>query len=496
MLKVNELLKFSHDRDADFAKSCGDLGKAIDKFAGQEELSEWYSYFEKMYGLPENVVRQQVKRHIERFYDYKMTGFIGKIFPGRPFFSAIRHILALVYMLVFSRMYRSRPRQYELIADWIAADDEYMRFNNLMSLFGRDKCLAVTVKRIGAAFGPTALRPTGRAYDVKIVLGTIRKEICGGIWINLKTMAVTGINVFALSGHVLNQYLYYSSLFRNNRAKYCIQERHYQTSAIKNHLFQKYGGRYSCTLQKNIYQLGSCGFYYDADILFSLGRRTMERAFGSGARIGEVVPAGSMFMEYHWFTDRGSYELPEDAYDIVYLGVNFYGSNRLDAYSTFVDDYYEAYRWLVRLSKERPELKIAVIHHPNYRGYGPENELLSGTNIHRLEHCANSYDAAFRSGCPVTFCSTMGYELIAHGKHAVFMDPGRRDTEILPEDGMIDPWRAVSYEDFVEKTKNIIEGRFNPPSGFCSEDLCMDSMAVSKRIYGRLTGAKEKNEGK
>jgi hypothetical protein len=75
----------------------------------------------------------------------------------------------------------------------------------------------------------------------------------------------------------------------------------------------------------------------------------------------------------------------------------------------------------------------------------------------------------------------MGYELIAHGIETLFLDPGRQDVEILPDDELIDDWRVISYEDLRGKLTRLLSGEKLGASTE-AEDLCLYSGEVSERI--------------
>ena len=80
-----------------------------------------------------------------------------------------------------------------------------------------------------------------------------------------------------------------------------IQERHYDTNAVKNYLFKKYGGIGAVTIQKNIFQNDPINWYMDIDILLSLGQSGYEDMLRYGGSARSIKPVGSMFMESIWF---------------------------------------------------------------------------------------------------------------------------------------------------------------------------------------------------
>ncbi len=490
---MTEILNFSHDRNAPFERSAAELRDTIDAFAVRPELNGLYDHFERDYSLPRDVVRQQIRKYLEKAYDYKTCRFSEDLSTRKIAYMALRHIAYLLYVVFTSRKYGKPPKRYELICEWVLEGEEIDRLSRLIGLFGRENVLITTPCPVNKPGYNIEYRPSPsatqtqkqsfyvpRLYDREETLRAFSREMR-----ELKVYADlsrrTGVNLLPVAGHIVNQYLYYTSIFKHNRAKYCIQERHYQTSAIKNFLFRKYGGKCSAATQKNIHQISNCGFYYDADAFFSLGNRTAERALDYGARIGQVVPVGSLFMEHAWFNGAKDKGRPDKRYDIVYLGINFArAKDNLDSYASFVDDYYETFRWLARLSRENPALKIGIKHHGSNHIDEKETDIIKGSNIETIDQKLNSYDIGFSSRCAVTYCSTMGYELIAHGLPVLFLDPDRRNVTWFSEKSLVDNCRVTTYSQFDRAIKDLLGGK---NARMETDDICLNSADVSGRIY-------------
>lgn len=477
-----ELLKFSHDRKAPFKQSCDALRDTIDAFAEQSELDEWYRHFEIKYFLPREIVKQQMKAHLASSYDYKKCKFLEKFSVKNCLKSALKYIGFIAYVISQSKKYGYINKSYELIVEGIETDEEVKRFSKLIRLFNN-----VLFVNIGSATGlgfEIINRPRYKYYDRNIVLYSLFQEIWNGLRIYSKLSVKSRINFFPIAINIINHYLYYYSVFKHNRAQFCIQERHYQTNAIKNHLFRKFGGRYSASIQKNIISRGLCGFYYDIDVLFALGNKTTVMALEYGAIIGTIVPVGSLFMEYYWFTKKKSKFPIERKYDIVCFAGNGLGVGSIfDAYETYLQDYYEHFIWLAKLSKENPELVIGIKHHSNNKLDHREMEIIKNSNVVRIDQKLNSYEVGFQSNCCVTFASTIGYELIAHGIPTLFLDPGRRNSQFLPDNDLIEHWRVSTYEEFSVKIKNLLLEKDFGQSKTKVDDLCLNSQHVSERIH-------------
>ncbi len=485
---MSELLRFSHDRDSDFGESCDRLNGVICRFAEQEGLEELYGYFQRFYSLPKQIVMQDIKRILEREYRYQENpGFSRKLFPAYIIPAAAALIGFLLYSLISSRKEKPSSRRFRLIIDGIASREELYRFSKLIDMFGKKEVLVLTSSLIEEPGYNLRYCPLLKLFDRGEVANAISRELARGLILYIKLSLKLKVNITAIATRILRDQLFYGSIFKRNFADYCLQERHYNTNPIKNHYFHEYGGKCSATIQKNIYQAGGCGFFFHVDTFFALGRKTVDRAFRYGAEIKDVLPVGSMFMEYYRFDHRAKGGEPCAKFDIVFIGVNYYPDGRYIAYSSFTDDYFESYRWLARFSRERPGLKIGIKHHANYKGNSTEEKIVRGTSIESIDKDLNSYRVAFDSKCALTFCSTLGYELIAHGKPALFLDPGRRNTEILPDNGLLDDWRVTTYEDFKNKLDYILNGGKIAYKNAQPEDLCMDSKETSQRIFSYLT---------
>jgi hypothetical protein len=488
---VMDLIKYSHDRNANFKKSSDELLRLVDKFADQEELTQLYHYFEKKYLLPKEVVKQQLKSYIVGCYKYKKARFRKDLSLRWMAFSIVKYIGALIYGLIYSRKC-THEDQYKLVVDDVDFSIQLRRFSKLINLFGKKNVLVVTSDDSVEGEHPgynVKLLPGFKYYDRFEVLRCLRYELFLGILLCVKASLKTGVNLIPVSMHIIKSFMHYRSLFKSCRSDYLIQERHYNTNAIKNHLFKKMGGIASATIQKNILMLDKLSYYIDIDYFFALGNRTAERAFEYGGRIGRVIPVGSMFMEYYWFSNIPEIE---KKYDVVMLGINTMNAyERIDSYAEFMDDYYNSIRWLVRFKKEYPLYRIVIKHHSSAGEDEIENEIISGSGIEVLDKKANSYNIAFNSRCAVTFGSTMGYELNAHGIPAFFFDPDCRCT-ILPDrdDKLLEGLSIVSYEDFRDSLIGVLDSidinrrcwLGNP------DDLCLDSSTVSDKIYKALIG--------
>lgn len=494
-MSVPPLIKFSHDRKGSFKSECDRLRDFIDSIAEQPELRRFYAHFEDLYGLPDDVVKQQLKTYIEQAYHYQKASFNWKM-------SYYAVPLAAVFFLNYFRNVLSasshKPgvaiEERTLMIDGLESKTELLRFGKLIDLFGKENTIAVGVVHFEVDSGYyTIFRPQSSFYDKDLVKSSLKKEVLKGMPLYIELSRKVKLNLVLVARSILDEYLYFYSLFQSYQTLFCIQERHYGTSPIKNYLFKHFGGQYSASIQKNVHQLGRNGFYYDADILFTLGKRSIDRAIEYGSRIRKKIPVGSSFMGYYCdFQSKDFSEQSEKLYDIVFFGINVsVGKFYCDAYDGFLDDYYQSFHWLVNYKKERPELKICVKHHSNNRADQLELDILRNGGVERIDQKMNSYKIGFQSRCVTTFGSTMGFELLAHGVPVFFIDPnGRCATLPEIEDDVFRKFRTVSYSEFVAAMDNTLENKVEPIQPHIpTDDYCLESKQTAQLIYnGFLKG--------
>ncbi len=482
------LLNYSHHRDDSFKKTSLDLFKQIETFADQPSLSPVYRYFRRRFHLPDNVVKQKMKRHLSALYAYRKGAFDSNLKLMNVLRSFCIHTGFLIFCLLFSRKARL-PRKFRLIVDGIINPVELERFSKLIELVKRRNSLVVTTNAKNPALFPGLnfyLLKRYHAYERKTVWKTVTNELRLGIWLHLYASFKTGVNLFPLVSAAVNDYMMYTTIFRAHKADFLIQERHYNTSSIKNHLFKKLGGKAATCFQKNLLSMEQISYYYDMDCFFALGTETATRAFTYGGRIDRVIPVGSLFMEHYWFS-RGNQATVKKKYDVVMLGINTSNAmSRLDAYRSFVRDYYDTIRWLVQFKQTYPDREIAIVHHVSAGIDEVENELVKGTGIQQLDKRLNSYEVAFKSKTAVSFGSTMGYELNAHGLPTLFLDPGAR-CQILPDpdENLVEPIRMKTYTEMETVLNQLLQGQ-DALVDLRTEKLCLNSERVSEQIVNHM----------
>ena len=480
--KIN-LFSFSHNRNDSYEIAAKKIFKVVNSYTDQIEFNSFFLYFKKRYELPESVIKQSLRQYIVRSYLMRSGKFDPKLKINKIPVSIIRYS-ALIYGLFFSKL-QKKYKNIDLIIDYITSTIEMYRWEKLINLFGANKVICVTrelnIKKEFPNYN-FEIQKKFQNFNFFDLIKSIFNEVFFGIWIVLKVSIKTNTNLFPISLSIINSYLSSKSLFQNYKANFLIQEKHYNTEPVKNYIFKKYGGLVSTSIQKNIIALEPIFFYLDLDILFSLGNGGYRRAINYGGRIDLIQPVGSLFLERGWF-DK-SFKIKKK-YDVAILGINTSNAyERLDSFNKFMEDHYSLYRWAAKLSIENPKLKIVVIHHSSAGEDKIHDEILSKSNVKVLDKNSNSYEIAFSSNCAVTYGSTMGYELNAHGLPTYFVDPGFRCI-FLPRrgDSCIENMRISTYDSFKSVINSYISKDNKKFQIINSDEICLNSSNVSRNIY-------------
>ncbi len=472
--------EFSHNRENPLHQTVPLFKQTIDDFGADPKLGPYYDYCARAFGVPRAAIETELKKSAYEAYDWKRAAFPKKIFLAQSLKYILKILAYFGYVTLHSEK-KSAPRQScDLLIEWIETDLELRRFKKLYDLFPRSLYVLVKPVQTDARH---VYRPPHRRYDLVSTLGALSGFISVGIWKVLIASLRTKTNLFPIHLGMIDRYLYYTSLFKRVQAEYLIQERHYDTSALKNALFKKHGGKSCSSIQKNIIHAGFSGFYYDIDHFFSLGDGTHQRALRQGAILRDVTPVGSMFMEYLWFIAGG--RKPENPVDVVYIGVNLLDFQ--DSYVEYLPDFYEHFRWLARFADEHPEISVGVKHHMSNVPDPKEKAITENSRLIHMSHDFNSYEVAHASKCNLTWGSTMAYELMGNGVPCLFVDPGRRNYGYLPYDDELEPYRVTTYEQFEKKVLEMLASNGKTPISnqtFFSHD----SRDVSTKIWRKLTG--------
>lgn len=109
-----------------------------------------------------------------------------------------------------------------------------------------------------------------------------------------------------------------------------------------------------------------------------------------------------------------------------------------NTHKSFLDDWYEQFSWLVKFNQKFPEYKICIKGRENdgLRQNKKFNSIIKNSEIIFIDkfkeektnsfkyNSNHSYNFAFNAKVNCTWQSTVGFELIGHGKPCIYLDPG------------------------------------------------------------------------
>lgn len=437
----------------------------------------------KTFKIPENIIEFDIKKYLSQVHDFKKGKFNNVLKFYNIFFSSLAYLIYIIFIYLFSK--NNLPKKkVEIIFDEIMTLEEEQRMVKLAHEFKSYKI--ISDKKLNNSKNNFVF------YKYIGINKRIFKNKCLDLFIYnffliYKLSLLEKTNLFPLVTILIKRIFKYETIFNNISSKYLFQERPYTTSAIKNFLFKKYGGIKSCCTQRILFHLGSTSFYINTDILFSLGKKSHSGLKLVGSKIGKIIPVGSYVFFLKWFQAKKN-NTPK--FDIIYLS-----GNNTPSYSTdnkYIQNYYEALNWLKKFNIEYPNYKIAFKHHENnYFHDKKELDILESSSIKRISGPTKpgqtnySYGYAINSKVRLTWCSTMGYELIGHNYKCYFLDPNHENIGFLHDEKYNKKFRIKNYHDFKRIILNDLNNK-KTESIINPYDFCLKSQKVSKVISKNL----------
>lgn len=456
----------------------------IDRKVKEKNFRIFIHHISKLFKIPESIIEFDVKKYLSQSHNFK-KGQFDRIFKFYNIpFSSVIYLVSLIFIYLFSKKNDLPKEKVEIIFDEITSSEQQQRMLKLAQEFKSFKTIS-----------DKKLDGSKNNFIFYKYIGTnkvlFKKKCLSLFFYNFflvyKLSLLEKTNLFPLVTILVKRILKYETIFSYISGKYLFQERPYATSAIKNFLFKKYGGNKSCCTQRILFHLGSTSFYINTDILFSLGRKSHSGLKLTGSKIRKIIPAGSYVFFLKWFKTK---KRNTQKFDLIYLSGNNTPSFSID--NKYIKNYYETLNWLKRFNNEYPFYKIAFKHHENnYFHDIKELNILNTSNIKRISGPTKpgeknySYGYAINSKVRLTWCSTMGYELLGHNFKCYFLDPNHENIGFLHDEKYNKKFRIKDYHDFKKivlndlnnkKTKSII----NP------HDFCLKSQNVSKIISKNL----------
>ncbi len=451
-------------------------------------------YYSNKFDIPLDISSLYIKQRISRCFIMKSNKFDRKLDNSYIIVSIIKYLSFLIYtLLLSSRRNAIEPNNFELLIEGIQSKSEIDRWLKLEREFNIDNTIFLARNDMDSVIKSKHnifVYKTMCNYERKFLIRLLFKSFFYDIFFLVKNSFNLGINLIHIHTLYVNDYLYYSNVFKECRAKFMIQDRNLgMTNALKNYLFKKSGGVVTSCIQKNIVQYNGNALFYDTDVFFSYGNKTAEDILTLGARIDKVFPVGSLAMDVLSSVSECKPDVEAKqggSIDILYIGINAITSDK-----TNWSGYYESIVWLAKLSNDLVNLKVVIKHHPSWIPDKKEYEIIKDTNVEYLDKNLDSYSAAHSSKIIMTYGSSMGYELMGCGLNVIFVDPLNENTFInnFVHDDNIVVYNFEDLKSLMHSPKNFKQTLHMSENA----DYCYSQDGVSSRIYNFLISSTPKD---
>ena len=485
---MKKIQDFYVNRNDSILKINQDLMNFIEDFSRNKKLFSLLNCISIKTKISENSIRHDTKKFIfEQFIN--LEGKFNNTFSiSKIFFHCLKFIGIMFYIRFFSKE-KKKNITSEILVDDITKHTLPERFEKLSQL-----CDTIFVSNI--KLDKKYKYFFFKKYRNCVIGKNIANDYVFFTSLFFKTFFYSikiGCNLFPLILRLMLLYLKYKTIFSTIKSKFLIQERHYNTSAIKNEIFHNYGGKLSTSIQKNILQINGVGMYINTDILFTLGENTGSLVNKLGGKVKKIFPVGSLTMERELFDrpDENSFF----SYDILVFASN-HNSNFHAGYVSYYEDYYEHFNWIKKLSEENPNLKIGIKLKSVLKDNKVKQIFLNSKNVDILldkqPKWSDTYYLAQKAKSLCTWSSTLAFEFIGIGKECYFLDPGSRNIGFLPNENHIQEAKVTNYNEFKLQILKCINNEVNKKILSNKDKFCLRSNGVSQKILTSLRNFENK----
>ena len=364
--------------------------------------------------------------------------------------------------------------------------DKFNSPNRFISLSKKLKTKFVTTskKKIFLDFYYSSYLRTSAKINFISKLNKLIKIFFVTFYFSLKTKC----NLLPIIITILKILVKYETLFGEIKAKFLIQERHYNTSYLKNYIFKRYGGLKVCVAQKNILQMNGVGMYIFCDIFFSLGTKTGESIKNYGGEVKKIIPVGSLAMEFNYYNRKSLNSLKK--LDILVFASDH---NKIfhSGYNSYYEEYIAHYDWILKFAIMYPDYNIGIKLKKQITDMNVFYKFKKVGNVKFFfdkSDLSDSYYYAENAKALITWSSTLAYEFIGAGRVVYFLDPEFKNISFLSNINYIKKFKIGSFNKFHDnmleqinfKKKRYIMNKKT------REKFCLSSKNTTNKIYTSL----------
>jgi hypothetical protein len=479
-----QLNHFQLNRKKKISLLLNDLKFFIKNFVQDNSTKNLIKYIAKNLEVPEDILQKELKIILFKNFENLHGKFNKKFKFKNIFFFSINFFLFIAYIFFFSKKNESNSKYYDIIIDDIDTDNSPKRFFLLKRLF--KVCFICNDKKYkGNTF---FLFDNWKSCSKNIPFIEHPKKIFNIFFITLYYSLKTSNNLFPIVLDFVKTILKYETIFGKITSTFLIQERHYNTSELKNYIFKKFKGKYSCVTQKNILQMNGPGMYVHADILFALGTKTADYLKNFGGEVKKIIPVGSLAMEYNYYKRK-------DVNKTTTFDLLVFASDHNKIFHSGYDAYYKEYirhfDWVKKFSSNYSYYKIGIKLKSVITDENVIKKFEGTKNVKFLfdkTEMSDSYYFANNAKAICTWSSTLAFEFLGAGRVVYFIDPGSRNISFLPNDNYIKKFKINNYQEFNNKILLQIKRRNLRfyKNKILQESFCLNSSNVTKNLFQAL----------
>ena len=403
-----------------------DFDTEITKKIFTTEFNKILNDLSNVYHIPTKILKLKTKQLLYNNFNFKIRKF-KNIFSG--ILSLLLYFIYFNYIIIcYLLKFKTKKNfKYQIIIPDVEHIDQYNRFKNVIDrnnslIIIKNKFNKKFLKEIDISykFEPSFRFDNDCFKNITILLKILNKSLILSLFHRFNYVHILFILLISIFKNL--------SLLKIYNAKYMLIDRFYNSCAIRNHYFKKFGGTFSTCIQKSLLEISMIN-YSEFDILFTIGKENINNfQLKKYCNINETIPMGSFFLE----TRNNKKKIISDtkySYDITYIGMNF--TRNVFISNEVINSYYEALRWLRDYSDKNQNFNICIKHHDNSMITDKEYKIFSNSNVKifsKSKHYGESYDFCKNSKILCSFGSILLLEAALFNNNIFFINPHRNNN--------------------------------------------------------------------
>lgn len=483
---MKRISSFKLDRKKKISILLNELKKFIENFPYNGFYKQYLASLEKNILIPQNTLISESKIILFKNFINQKGKFNKRFHFKFLFFDIIYFFSFIIYVIFYSKkITNSKRKTFELLVDDIDKNNSPDRFFSLKKKFSTIFIFNSKKNNYKKLNIYNFLKYKNCSRDIFFL-----KHPTNIVFIFFKTLVfslLTLNNLFPFTLDFIKKILKYETIFSEINSNFLIQERHYNTSEIKNFIFKKKGGKKTCVVQKNILQMNGVGMYIYCDFFFSLGKNTADQLRKFGGKVEKIIPVGSLAMEMNFYK-RKEVKLPK--YDVLIFASD-HNKSFHSGYDNYYNEYLAHYDWIKNFSKRFPEYKLGI---KLKKIITDQNVIKKFQNIKNVDFLfdrgfhSDSYYYGKNAKALCTWSSTLAFEFLGSRRKVYFLDPKFKNISFLPNTNFIKMFKIPTYNEFEFKMLKMIKKTNERMihSKSLSKKFCFYSKNTSENIYSFL----------